>query len=330
MNIGKISKPIMIVAATTAVATGLGSYVMKAESRQQILEVYVFELSGGRSIFVRTPEDKRILIDGGSNSDVIREITAILPFYSRRIDWIIATNTEGKNISGLINIIERYDVGKACIPGITTESIGLASSTDEIYETFVNTLHRQNIPVQDLMAGSSIHFDSKVNLKVLFPIQTEMFQYSKASPPELLFRLNFGKNVITFAGNASNKVQKFLATSTFSDASIFAPHNPEEDRDNTDALIVSHSALPTNIYSGLVEKLQPRYLVYSRTLKSASTNPKTEKVSSASKSPKKKTKVLADPFTYIRESDKFNIREQGSVKITTDGSRLTVSTVKEK
>ena len=107
------SKPLIVVAAVGAVALGLGGYVWKEENRPAILEVYVFSLSSGRSIFIRTPEDKRILIDGGGNSDIVDELTQILPFYSRRIDAVVATNSEGNNVSGLIDVLNRYIVDAA-------------------------------------------------------------------------------------------------------------------------------------------------------------------------------------------------------------------------
>ena len=37
-----------------------------------------------------------------SNSGESEELTKILPFYSRRIDTVVATNSDGKNVSGLI------------------------------------------------------------------------------------------------------------------------------------------------------------------------------------------------------------------------------------
>src|ERR1700690_3654211 len=88
-------KKIILTAATAILATAtLGGYVWKEEHHPAILEIYAFNLKSGRSYFIRTPDDKRILVDGGANSEIIGELTRILPFYSRRIDSLIATGQD--------------------------------------------------------------------------------------------------------------------------------------------------------------------------------------------------------------------------------------------
>ncbi len=297
-----ISKPVIIATSAALAVTGIGVYAWREEHRPPILEVYVFSLPSGRSMFVRTPEDKRILIDGGSNSNIIREITGILPFYSRRIDSVIATNAEGKNISGLIDVLERYQIGEAYIPGQILQTLGISSSTDQIYSTFLDTLSREGIHTSELSAGDSVALDQKTSLRPLFPVPAKQFTYSKASAPEILFNVSFGATSIVFLGNASNKVQKFL-TSPPSTGSLTS-----SGVDQADVLIVSHSALPANVSPELIKKISPAYLVYSKTLDREGT----------------KKKIIPDPFAYLSEDRKFNLKESGTVKITSDGATVQI------
>jgi beta-lactamase superfamily II metal-dependent hydrolase len=300
MAIKSFAKPMIIVVASTAILGGLGNYVWEEEHRPPILEIYIFALGSGRSMFIRTPEDRRILIDGGANSDVVREITKILPFYSRRIDMIMATNTEGKNVSGLIDVIGRYNVERTFVPAVTLESLGLASSSDQIYSTFTDTLNNKNIETEKVAVGRTIDLDSRTIMRIVFPydaVNSNSFSYSKASPPEILFNVSFGSKRITFLGNASNKVQKYVASSTPSNSIA------------SDVLIVSHSALPANIAPLLIEKLKPDYLVYSKTISNKSP---------ANSNAKSKKKEIVDPLAYLETDNKFNLKEKGSVKITVD------------
>ncbi len=305
-----ISKPFIIAATVATTATGMGVYAWKQENRPPVLEIYVFSLSSGRSMFIRTPEDRRILIDGGANSSVIRELTEILPFYSRRIDTIIATNSEGKNVSGLIDVIDRYDISDAYIPGLTLQSLGLAEPTDQIYDTFLNSLSRKKIPKHEVVAGQIISLDDKTSLKVVFPVLANQFTYSKASAPELLFTISIGKTSVVFAGNASNKVQKYLAGATSTDSKL----------GKTDILIVSHSALPANISSEFIGKLQPKYLVYSQTPSKQSG--KQPSKPSSSVDPKKK--IIEGPLKSIGKDSRFNIKEKGTLKVTLDGTKIII------
>jgi len=332
-----VSKPVLIATATVLVGFGLSSYIWHEEHRPPVLEIYVFALKSGRSMFIRTAEDRRILVDGGANAEIIREITNILPFYSRRIDVVIATNSEGKNVSGLIDVVNRYDIDRVYIPAMTVESLGLASSTDQIYATFLDTIHAKNILVQELKAGDTIDLDSRTQTNVLFPVEDwrtrlnlastslsnlislsplfspsnkvlKSFHYSSASAPEVLFRLSFGVNSVAFLGNASITVQK-LITATSPDSLI------------SDVLIVSQSALPANVAQELIDAMKPKYLIYSKVLSAVSKT----KISAKSASTTKKTKVLIDPLASIPGNNRFNLKEKGSVKVWSDGVKLVIT-----
>jgi beta-lactamase superfamily II metal-dependent hydrolase len=101
-------KSAIIAATASAIVAGVGAYVWHQEHRLPLLDIYLFALKSGQSAFIRTPDDRRILVNGGSNSEIIRRISKRLPFYSRRIDALIVTDTSAKNVSGLIDVLERY------------------------------------------------------------------------------------------------------------------------------------------------------------------------------------------------------------------------------
>ena len=292
-----ISKPLLIAVTATVAAGSLSAYAWSQSQRPEILEIYVFDLSSGRSIFVRTPDDKRILFDGGSNNDVIRELTRILPFYSRRLDAIVATNSDGKNVSGLIDVLDRYVVDRAYIPGVTLSGLGLASPTDEIYSTFINSLRKKNIVPDKIFSGQSISFGHSVTVETLFPDMSGDFSYSKSSAPEILFIIRYGDTSVVFIGNASSKIQTHIASSTLSKLT------------STNVLIVSNSALPANISKLMSARLQPQYLVYSKLLTKANTSA---------------INKIADPLASISDSRRFNIHETGTVNITSDGIQVKI------
>src|SRR5690349_22634790 len=106
----------LIVVSLIVAILGLGFYIYKWEYRDPLLEVYFFSLNRGRSIFIRTPHNKTILIGGGQNSEVIREITKVTPFYRRSIDTVITPSATPAQIGGLIEVVHRYDVGEIIMP----------------------------------------------------------------------------------------------------------------------------------------------------------------------------------------------------------------------
>jgi len=303
MTVKKMIKPLLIAAAATTLGGVLGLYVWKQEERPAILEIYVFSLSGGRSMFIRTPEDSRLLVDGGSNGEIIRELTKILPFYSRRIDAVMATNTEGRNLGGLIEVVTRYRVETVYLPAYTLENIGLASPTDQIYSVFLDTVKREGILIKALEAEDVIRPDVKAKIDLMFPVPAKDFVYSKASPPEILFKVSYGQSSVVFLGNATNKIQKYILS-----REKVLPLDLKSE-----ALIVSHSAAADSLNLLLMEKIKPDYLIYSKVQRAA--------VASVSDKTKKKP---VDPLEYIPSEDRFNIKEKGTVKIVSDGQSLSV------
>ena len=301
------SKPVLLcAAAATALAFGMAGYVWKEEHREPVLEVYVFNLKSGSSIFIRTPEDKRILVNGGANSEVIRELTNILPFYSRRIDTIIAASALGKDVSGLIDVLERYSIDKVVVPGITLQSLGLSSTTDQTYAAFLDTVDRLKVPLQEVSAGDTLDFgqkigDKKVGARVLFPAAPSSLAYSKASAPEIILNISYGKTSVMLLGNATTKIQKFLAAS-----------KSGADDLRANALVVPHGASSDSLSVAILDKMKPEYLVYSQAVA------KSQKKSAPSKDKK------ADPLYFILDDKRFNIKEKGTVKIVSDGSSLKI------
>lgn len=276
--------------------------------------MYAFALKTGRSFFIRTQDDVRILIDGGGNSEIIRHITRILPFYSRRIDAVIATNTDSKNVSGLVDILDRYDVGQAYVPAITLESLHLSSSTDFAYQALSKVIADKAIENHHIKAGDRLvindhniellkEFTGSENngivIDILFPVSIDSFSYSKASAPEVLFTVRKGETRVVFLGGATTKIQKHIVLTK------------ENLIKKADVLIVSSSATSGNLALDTMNTVDPKYLIYSKSPRSISTG-----LPQKNKSP--------DPLASILNDQRFNLKDGGSVKIIFDSKKVSM------
>ena len=330
-------------AISITAASGVAGYVWYENWRPPVLEIYIFALKSGQAIFIRTPSDKRILIDGGTNSEIVRRISSKLPFYSRRIDKVIVTKADGKHVSGLVDVIGRYSVGDIFVPGIELEDLGLASTTDQIYQTFVNVAQNVKVPIKEIVAGDKVILDenssmskisgvgadtsasvgSAVFLEVFFPATSTIvtttvnqseasstFKYSKASAPELVARISYGSTSVMLAGSITPKIQKFVATSSSTPA--FSTESGLIGI-KSDVLIVSQNVTANNTTPAFIGKVAPNYLIYSRsgTTKSATL------ISTPTS-----TKEKPDPLVGIPEDHRFNIRDAGELKIVSDGKSI--------
>ena len=302
----------MIGVAATALATALGGYVWHEEHRPPLLEIYVFELKSGHSIFIRTPEDQRILIDGGGNGEIIRRLSNILPFYSRRIDVLIITKPDIKNTTGLVDVADRYSVTEAFIPGLTLEKLGLASSTDGSYDALLNVLSHTHVKIREVMAGDSIELGKNMKADVIFPVPAESFPYSKASVPQIVFKIIYGSTTILSIGDIATKAQNFL-TSTSS-----------KNIQNVGALITWGNMSAANTSEKFIASVSPDNIVYSRSPEKASLKAVSKVSSKKGSAAKKPKKEVTDPLMSVLEDGRFNLREHSTVKIASDGTSMRV------
>ncbi len=291
------TRPIFMAVAGVATLSGVGAYAWQASAKAPVLEIYVWDTPGSPSIFIRTPSDKRILIDGGANSDVVRRLTSVIPFYSRRIDTIIVTKGEAKRATGLVDVTDRYDIGNILIPGMDLVSLGLASTTDPAYSALLDAAKKRNIDVQSVLAGKKLELDKEVYLDAMFPVPKDSFEYSRASDPELAMRLSYRDTSILLAGAISTKVQKLLS----------------KDTKRSNALVVYQSLAPSNYSKEFISAVAPDSLVYSQTASKSGTG-----------KPSKKKKPQTDSLAGVLMDHRFNIKEKKTIKIVSDGARVTV------
>ena len=231
-------------------------YIFKLNEHSHSLRIYVFSLKNNIAIFLQTSSGKRILINGGGNSEVVRKITKVIPFYSRHIDTIISTNEEDKNITGLISVVDRYKVERAYLQKINLHNLNFSTTSSKIYDTYIHKLKAKKIYVQELIKGDVIRLDEETKIEVLFPVQSNDFKYSKSSSPELVLVVSFKDFNFLILGNVSKKIQKYLLSDTFL-VSNFAT--------STNALIIPHSLSKSNTDERLLDMLNHKIIIYSQT-----------------------------------------------------------------
>ena len=214
---------------------GLGAYIWKWEFRKLLLEVHFFSLNKGRSIFVRTPEGKTILIGGGQNSEVIREITNVMPFYSRAIDYVIIPSATPAQIGGLIEVIDRYEVEEIIMPKL------LATST--VLTQLMKEIRKKKIHTEEVERGDEVQA-GEVTLKILFPY--EDFKFNKSSLPELGLEISHRNTSAYLIGNLSKTIQKDILK------------NLEPNKENI--VEFYNSMAGGKVFTELVEAIDPEFI----------------------------------------------------------------------
>lgn len=88
-----------------------------ARTPRKELTFAVLDIGQGDSIFIESPAGVQVLIDGGPDASVLRELPKVMPQFDRSLDAVIATHPDADHIGGLVDVLRRYEVGTFIEPG---------------------------------------------------------------------------------------------------------------------------------------------------------------------------------------------------------------------
>lgn len=84
-------------------------------------KVVFFDVGQGDATLLQFGMDQ-ILIDGGPDATVLRRLGEVMPWWDRRIEVVIATHPDQDHISGLVDVLDRYQVGLVLLPAMPHSS----------------------------------------------------------------------------------------------------------------------------------------------------------------------------------------------------------------
>lgn len=161
------------------------------------LHVKFLDVGQGDAIFIQTPDNRQILIDGGPDpTQLLSELGRVLPFWDRDLDMVILTAPEEDRLPGLIPILERYTV--------TTVVQGSGSGEGNVFVRWQELLSaRPQKTVETLWAGAELPLSDEVMLRTLWP--------DAGNEGPLVLRLSYGETQFLFMSAATTLVEETLA-----------------------------------------------------------------------------------------------------------------------
>lgn len=161
------------------------------------LKVHFLDIGQGDAIFIETPEGVQVLIDGGPDGTVIRELAELMPFYDRTIDVLVATHPDADHSGGLIDVLERFEISLILI---TENEHNTATA-----RRFTNSVHEEGAAIVYARAGQLIRLGEEATLLVLFPWGDTRAMESNAS--SIVTKLEYGETAVMLTGDAPKKTE---------------------------------------------------------------------------------------------------------------------------
>lgn len=161
------------------------------------LIVAFLDVGQGDAIFIEAPNGNQVLVDGGPNKAVLKELSRVMPFYDRSIDAVILTHSHLDHFGGLIEVLKGYKAGFVFWAGDESQA--------PEFGEFKKLIGEKN--VQEIFArrGMRINLDEGVYLDILSPEVAE-----KSSNPHknmVVGRLTYRKTCFLFMGDAERELE---------------------------------------------------------------------------------------------------------------------------
>jgi len=258
------------------------------------LHVHVLDVGQGDAIFVETPGGRQVLIDGGpSPSAVLSQLGQHMPFWDRTLDMVVLTHPDDDHITGLVEVLERYEVDAVLFREVSCEQ-PICQRWRQILGDAAMTRHRAE-------TGVTVGFDDGLRMDVLHP-GADLPRGEGFNNNSVVTRLSYGKVSFLLTGDIEAAAERKLLAQDLSLAST--------------VLKVAHHGGCSSTTPTFLEAVSPQVAVISAGADNEFGHPCDE--------------VLERLTVALGEGtgDAVLLRtdQHGTVELTTDGARLWVNT----
>jgi competence protein ComEC len=126
------------------------------------LRVTFFDVGQGDATLIQMPSGQNILIDGGPDSQKINlALSEKLPFWDRTIDLMVCTQPQADHVTGLVEVLRRYNVKQVLDPGVPYDS--------SIYREWLRLIEDEGIEYNIARAGQEIDLGGGITMEILSP-----------------------------------------------------------------------------------------------------------------------------------------------------------------
>lgn len=165
-------------------------------------KVVFFNVGQGDSIFIRTTDNYKILIDGGPDKTVLFKLAEQLPFYDRQLDLVVLTHPHADHVTGLVEVLKRYTVKQVALVG--------SVDTTPAYLEFLKIIQTKNIPVLKIFKGQEIILGTASFKFLSPPANSAEIKGGDLNDASAVFKLSFKGQDFLLMGDAGLKIEEQL------------------------------------------------------------------------------------------------------------------------
>jgi competence protein ComEC len=250
------------------------------------LHISFLDVGEGDAILIQDGS-QNILIDGGPSPQAIMlGLGSRLPFWRHDLEMIILTHPHLDHLSGLVEVLRRYNVQQIVSPALVSDL--------PAYQEWTSLIKSKDIQTTTARAGLRITLSDGAILDILNPAEETSPRTPDLENDGIVAKLTFGKISFLFTADIREEAENTLMTQR---AGI-----------NCVALKVAHHGSATSTSTEFLQAAQPQIAVISCGAGNDFGHPNQE--------------VL----TRLKGVDLYRTDIHGTIEFTTDGETLRVKT----
>lgn len=181
------------------------------------LTIVFCDVGQGDAIYIRTPENIDILVDGGRDSKVLKCLSDNMPFGDQDIELMFATHPDADHITGLINVIESYTV-----KSFDTSTLNNINDT-VTFNKLIDLVKSKQIPLRLISTGDKFTLSDGVAIETLWPKAN--FESKDTNEYSLVQKVKFGNFALLLTGDITYQILDNLNLGTNSIDVFKLPHH---------------------------------------------------------------------------------------------------------
>jgi len=207
---------------------------------ERYLCVVFLDVGQGDSIFIQSPNGTQMLVDGGRDNTVLRELGSVMGFFDKDLDYVLATHPDADHVGGLADVLERYEVKNV----IRTEN----ESDTPVWKRVEELIGEEGAKIYFARRAERYDLGGGVTLEILFPdIDPVALESNIAS---IVAKLVYGETSFMLTGDSPKAIEEYLVLI-------------EGERLKSDVLKVGHHGSRTSTSQFFLDEVRPTHAVIS-------------------------------------------------------------------
>lgn len=220
-----------------------------------LLTVAFLDVGQGDAIYIETPDGVQMLIDGGPDIGVLKELSSVMPLFDRTLDVVLATHSDLDHIGGLVDVLERYQVDNIA----RTEN----KNDTSVAELFSKLESEEAGDLHIVKAGQQLQLGASTTLSIISP-QGDPREW-ESNTASVVAQLEYQGVAFMFTGDAPIGIEDYLVNSY---GSLL----------KSDVLKLGHHGSKTSSGEAFLQMVEPDYAIVSAGADNSYGHPHTEVV----------------------------------------------------